>query len=44
MPSQSQLSAICIVFLLAIYVLAMEVYSVVVKIKFAPLLCDHQSR
>jgi hypothetical protein len=44
MPSQSQLSAIFIVFLLAVYVLAMEVYSVVIAKRFAPLLCDHPRR
>ncbi len=38
MPSQSQLSALLIVFFLAVYVLAMEACSYVVKYRFAPLL------
>ena len=44
MPSHSQLSALFIVILLALYVLAMETYSYVIKRRFAPLFGDHQSR
>ena len=40
-PSQSQLSAILIVVLLAVYVAAVEAYSYVIERRFAPLLRDH---
>lgn len=44
MSSQSHLSALLIVIWLAAYVLAMEVYSYVLKVRFAPLLRDHAGR
>jgi len=40
--SQSSLSAIFIVLLLAAYVAAMEVYSVILKRRFAPMFGDYQ--
>ncbi len=41
MPSQSHLSALFVVLLLAFYVLLMEGYSYVIKFRFAPVFRHH---